>query len=155
MTDIDWKAELRKFEREFEGLPPEPSPAELRERRLAEEEERRRHDAINDGASAWLRLILVIALAVAVQFWPYARVCGLGVSEFVGVEAAVILGGLWVTIHSWRRQVASAHVVAFAIVLYGVAMISLEVLPRTGYAKPDPARPARWSCAERPVSGKG
>jgi hypothetical protein len=149
MTDIDWKTELRKYEREFVGLPPEPSPAELRERRLAEERERQRHDEINDRAGAWLRLLLVLTLSAALSAWPYARGCGAGLYGFLGAEGAVMAGGLWVAIHSWRRRVASAHAIGFVVLLGGAAMAGLEVLPRVGYARPDPTRPSQWACTVR------
>jgi len=49
MGEINWLTELRKIEREFDGLPPEPTPMELRARRAAEqarrEASRRRPDA--------------------------------------------------------------------------------------------------------------
>lgn len=146
MIEIDWKAELRKYEREFEGLPPEPSPAEVHDRHLALVREERRHDEINDSAGAWLRLLLVVALAGALQFWPYARGCGIGLYEFLGAEGTVVLGALWVSMHSWRRRVASVHAIALAMMLGGAAMLSLEIMPRVGYARPDPARPAGWAC---------
>jgi hypothetical protein len=37
MSDVvDWNAELRKIEHEFDGLPPEPSAAQLKAKRAAE-----------------------------------------------------------------------------------------------------------------------
>lgn len=146
MSEIDWNTELRKVERQFQGLPPEPTAEELREWRLAEEREQRRKDEVNGAAAAWTRLFLVIALVGALPFWPYARACGAGLYGFMGAEAAVILGGLWVTRYSWRRRAPWAHMTAFAMVLAGSALLAAEVLPRVGYANPDPARPAGWAC---------
>jgi hypothetical protein len=151
MTEIDWKAELRKYEREFDGLPPEPTAAELRDRRLAEDRAERRREEINGAAGAWLRLCLVIALAGAIRFWPYPRVCGMGLDVFLAAEGAVVLGGVWVAISAWRRRAAWAHALAIVVLLWGAGLISAELLPRVGYAKPDPARPASWACpATRP-----
>ena len=146
MTQIDWNSELRKVEREFEGLPPEPTSEELREWRLTEEREQRRRDAVNGAMGAWTRLLLVIALAGGLYFWPYARACGAGLYGYVGAEGAVILGGMWVAIYSWRRRAARAHATAFVLVLAGMALVGLEVLPRVGYARSDPARSAGWAC---------
>ena len=146
MTQIDWNSELRKVEREFEGLPPEPTSEELREWRLTEEWEQRRRDAVNGAMGAWTRLLLVIALAGGLYFWPYARACGAGLYGYVGAEGAVILGGMWVAIYSWRRRAARAHATAFVLVLAGMALVGLEVLPRVGYARSDPARSAGWAC---------
>lgn len=147
MSEINWKTELRKVEREFSGLPPEPTAEELREWRLASEAEQRRRDELNGAVGAWTRLFLVIALAAGLYFWPYARRCGPGLYGFVGAEAAVIVGGAWVAIYSWRRRAAWAHVAALLTLLGGLALVGLEVLPRIGYATPDPTRPAEWRCA--------
>jgi hypothetical protein len=147
MSDIDWKTELRKVEREFSGLPPEPTAEQLREWRLAAEAEQRRRDELNGAVGAWTRLFLVATLAAGLYFWPYARRCGPGLYGFIGAECAIVLGGAWVAVYSWRRCAARAHVAAFAILLAGLALLALEVLPRVGYAKPDPARPVEWRCA--------
>jgi hypothetical protein len=146
MTHIDWKTELRKVEREFEGLPPEPTAEDLRSWRLAEEREQRRRDEVNGAVGAWTRLFLVISLTAGLYFWPYPRACGAGLGAFLGAESAVVVGGLWVLVYSWRRRAARAHAAAFALALVGVALISLEMLPRTGYAVPDPTRPAQLAC---------
>ncbi len=148
MTDIDWKSELRKVEREFEGLPPEPTAEELRARRLAEEREQRRRLELNGAAAAWTRLLLVVALAVGLYLWPYDRRCGPGLYGFMGAEAIVALGGVWVAIYSWRRRTPRAHAGGFLLALCGAALLAMEVLPREGYARPDAARPARLSCAK-------
>jgi hypothetical protein len=146
MSEIDWKTELRKVEREFSGLPPEPTAEELREWRLAEEQEQRRRDEVNGAVAAWTRLFLVIALAGGLYFWPYARSCGAGLYGYVGAEVAVIVGGIWVAMYSWRRRTPWAHATAVLMLLVGVALVGAEVLPRTGYANPDPARPPQLSC---------
>ena len=146
MSDIDWKTELRKVDREFSGLPPEPTAEQLREWRLAAEAEQRRRDELNGSVGAWTRLFLVVALTAGLYFWPYARRCGPGLYGFLGAEAAVIVGGAWVAIYSWRRRAARAHVAALATLLVGLMLVGLEVLPRIGYARADPAR-AEWRCA--------
>jgi hypothetical protein len=147
MSEINWKTELRKVEREFSGLPPEPTAEELRAWRLAAEAEQRHRDELNGAVGAWTRLFLVIALAAGLYFWPYASRCGVGLYGFVGAEAAVIVGGAWVAIYSWRRRAAWAHITAILTLLAGIAFVGLEVLPRVGYAKPDPTRPVEWGCA--------
>jgi hypothetical protein len=88
----------------------------------------------------------VIALAAGLYYWPYARSCGLGLYGYVGAECAVIVGGLWVMVYSWRRRAGRAHTTAFLVALVGVALVAVEVLPRIGYAMPDPARPPAWGC---------
>ena len=68
MSEIDWATELKKIEREYDGLPPEPTLAELTRRRAAErrEQERLRDSSLKVGA--WGRAMLVLALAAAINF---------------------------------------------------------------------------------------
>ena len=146
MTDIDWKSELRKAERQFDGLPPEPTAEELRRWRLEAEREQRRRDEVNGAVGAWTRLCLVIALTAALYFWPYARTCGAGLYGLLGAELAVVLGGAWVAIYAWRRRTGRAHVAACVLALVGISLIAVEMLPRIGYARPDRSRPSRMSC---------
>jgi hypothetical protein len=152
MSEINWKTELRKVERQFVGLPPEPTAEDVRQWREDHEREERRRDDLNGAVGAWTRLFLVVSLVGALYFWPYARACGVGLYGYLGAESAVLLGGLWVTIYSWRRRAARAHLTAVALVLAGMGLMSLEILPRVGYAMPDPSRPAGWGC---PAVGRG
>jgi hypothetical protein len=146
VSEIDWKTELRKTERQFSGLPPEPTAEDIRLWRIQEEEERRRRDALNSSVGAWTRLLLVIALAAGLSFWPYARSCGLGLYGFLGAESAVVIGAAWVAGYSWRRRAGRAHIASFMVLLAGIGMLGLEVLPRVGYAKTNPLQPATWPC---------
>ena len=147
MTQIDWKSELRKVERQASGLPPEPTAEDIRRWRLEEAREKRRREELEGGVGSWTRLLLVAALAGALHSWPYARACGSGLFAFMGAATLVTLGGVWVLAYSWRRRAVRAHLAAFAVALWGVAILAVEVLPRVGYANPDPARPTAWSCA--------
>lgn len=148
MSEIDWKTELRKTEREFSGLPPEPTAEDIRLWRIQEEAEQRRRASLNSAVGAWTRLLLVVALAAGLSFWPYARACGLGLYGFLGAECAVVIGGAWVAVYSWRRRAGRAHIASFVMLLVGIGMLGLEVLPRVGYAKTNPLQPAAWACVE-------
>ena len=153
MSDVvDWNAELRKIEREFDGLPPEPSAAQLKAKRAAErrEEERRRDRAAKLGVQA--RVALVALLAAAIVFWPYRRECGPGLFAYMGAEGMVIAGGLWLMVCTWRNRMAKTHGVALVMILWGLVLVGHQVLPRVGYAKTDPAKPSQWVCAA-PASG--
>ena len=151
MSEIDWKTELRKTEREFSGLPPEPTAEDIRLWRIQEEAEQRRRSALNGAVGAWTRLLLVIALAAGLSFWPYARACGAGLYGFLAAECAVVIGGAWVAAYSWRRRAGRAHMASFVMLLVGIGMLALEVLPRVGYAKANPLQPPTWAC----VAGAG
>jgi len=148
-TEIDWPTELRKFEREFDGLPPEPSPARARARKEAERRAQERMEARIMALGTVARLLLVATLAGAVVLWPYRHDCGRHLIGFLGVEGTIVVGGLWVAICTWRRRMAIMHALAMLLVLWGLALIAAEVLPRVGYAKVDPAHPPRWGCAAR------
>jgi cytochrome bd-type quinol oxidase subunit 2 len=146
MSEIDWSVELRKIEREFDGLPRELSPAEQRERREAEERARQSAQHAAAAFGAWVRLLLVVILAGAINFWPYAHACGPGLVAYMGAELVILAGGAWVAVRAWQRRTGAAHTVAFAMALWGCALLAAEVLPRIGYAKVDPLAPPSWSC---------
>jgi hypothetical protein len=148
MSDVDWNAELRKIEREFDGLPPEPTPAEVRARRASEQraEKRRKERAMVLGVH--VRLALVVALAGAIIFWPYPRNCGPGLFAFMAAQAVIVGGGLWLMACTWRSRMAKTHGASLVLILWGLALLGHQILPRIGYAKTDPSRPATWWCAE-------
>jgi hypothetical protein len=146
MSSINWDRELAKLEREFDGLPPEPSPVDVRERRVV-------GPGVSGRASTlgvWARLALVATLAGALAFWPYARGCGPGLFAFLGAGAMIVFGGIWVSACTWRSRMGFAHTLAFGLVLAGLAVVGYQVLPRIGYAKVDPANPPHWQCVSPP-----
>ena len=148
MVDNDWSTKLKKIEREFQGLPPEPSPAfkkmQSEEERRAQERAKQRVAAMGAGA----RLILVFALFGALTIWPYANDCGFGLFSYIGAEAAIVAGGLWVAFTTWRARLAKMHALSLLIVLLGLILIAADVLPRTGYATVDPKHPPQLWCPE-------
>ena len=148
MIDNDWSTKLKNIEREFDGLPPEPSPAfkkmQSEEERRAQERAQQRTAAIGAGA----RLILVFALFGALAIWPYANHCGAGWFGYVGAEAVIVAGGLWVAFTTWRHRLPKMHALSLVIVLVGLILIASEVLPRTGYASVDPKNPPQLWCPE-------
>jgi hypothetical protein len=147
MSEIDWNVELRKVERAFDGLPPEPTPEELRAQRAAAQRARQRREESAVAFGAWARLLLVTALAGALYSWPYPRMCGPGLVAYLGAEALIVLGGLWVAVCTWRSRMAKTHGLALMMVLLGLGLLQADVLPRIGYAKVDAANPPRWRCA--------
>jgi hypothetical protein len=148
LADDDWSTKLKKIDREFQGLPPEPSPAfkkmQSEEERRAQERAKQRVAAIGAGA----RLILVFALFGALAVWPYENACGSGLFGYLGAEAAIVAGGLWVAFTTWRARLAKMHTFSLLIVLVGLALIAAEVLPRAGYARIDPKHPPVFLCPE-------
>lgn len=146
MSVIDWNSELRKIEREFDGLPPDPTTPEGRDRRAIERRQKERIAQQAAAVEAWIKLLLVAALALALNWWPYPRSCGTGLYAFLGAEGVVVIGGLWAAAATWRARMPRTHALAMAAMLWGAGLLAIEVLPRIGYAKPDPGRPPGWTC---------
>ena len=95
------------------------------------------------GAMAtWLRVLLVLAFAIAVPFWPYPRECGINLFLYLGVTTLLVVAGLWGAANSWNRRLGTAHVLSLLTVVWGLALVAAEVLPRVGYA----AHQSRWMC---------
>ena len=159
MPDNDWSTQLKKIEREFNGLPPEPSPAF---KKMQSEEERRAQERTQQRAAmigAGARLVLVFALFGALIIWPYAKQCGTGWFGYVGTEAVIVAGGLWVAFTTWRYRLPKMHALSLLIILVGLVLIAAQVLPRTGYAIVDPRNPPQVWCPETntpvPPTGSG
>jgi hypothetical protein len=91
-----------------------------------------------------LRLLLAVGLGVAIVFWPYANRCGLGLAGYLAAVLAVAGAGWWTAVTTWRARAGRAHVVALALVAWGLILTAIEILPRVGYAT-DPAR-ISWGC---------
>ena len=143
MAEMDWKTKLKEIEREYDGLPPEPSPSSQKAKRAAEQ-------AAKDRVSRrWVlvRMVLVAALSVAIVFWPYNASCGLELSGYLAAISTVALGGLWIAVLSWHHRMPVTHALSMVVVVWGMAMAAREILPRAGYAKPDAAR-SSWRCAQ-------
>ena len=144
---VDWNVELRRIERQFDGLPPEPSASVVkarkeREQRLREQVERR-VAMISGGA----RLLLVASLVVALQWWPYGASCGPSLAGFLAAVSLVAVGGLWAGWYSWRHRLAIHHVLAMLLVVTGLALVAAQVLPRLGYATVVGVEATSWTCS--------
>ncbi|HSY83950.1 MAG TPA: hypothetical protein VK807_19465 [Gemmatimonadaceae bacterium] len=147
---INWTSELKRIERAFDGLPPlppVPSPAQLKARRASERRtlertlERQERTAMIVGTGG--RFVLVFALAMAINFWPYGHACGFGLFTYLFAELLIIIGGLWTVAWTWRHRMVRGHAVAMVMVLWGIALVAAQVLPRVGYA----AEAAKWWCS--------
>lgn len=95
----------------------------------------------------WLKVGLgvLIGIGVAPGVWPYTHGCGLRVIFFLLGVTTVIAAGAWASVSSWRRRLGFAHVISQVLIIWGVLLLTREVLPRVG------ARPqAPWLCPDLP-----
>ncbi|HKG94189.1 MAG TPA: hypothetical protein VKA84_19920 [Gemmatimonadaceae bacterium] len=146
MSDRNWDKELSKIDKQLESVSDEalfptkgaPTPAA-----------KAQTSAVQQSTRTWgafARLALAVLLGVAMLFWPYSARCGPGLAAYLGAVAAVVGGGIWSAVWTWRHRTSRAHTLSLLIVLWGLVLAALEVLPRVGYAKPDMNHPAIWSC---------
>ena len=144
--DRDWNKELSKIDRQLESIsddalfPQKPGAPAAQQAQVT---------AQRTGTRTWgvfLRLALATALGVAVLFWPYDSRCGIKLAGYLLATGVVAIGGVWSAVWSWRHRSGRAHVLALLLVLWGGILTAMEVLPRIGYAKEDPLRPAGWVC---------
>ena len=147
MGEIDWDTELRKIEREYSGLPPEPSPSQQKAKREMERAAAERRAQRRGQLGVYVRLVPVLTLSGALLFWPYPTRCGTHLYAFLGAIGATALAGLWLVALTWKWRMPLTHALAMAIVAWGALVAGREVLPRVGYARADAARPAGFSCA--------
>ena len=137
MDQIDWKAELRKIEREYDGLPPEPAlpnpPAEIKGQKLANIRVREQAERKVMLFAASARLALVGSLLGALWWWPYANSCGFGLAAFLSAKTMIVVGGMWGAVFAWRNRLVTSHTIAVAFVFTGLALLAADVLPRLGY----------------------
>jgi hypothetical protein len=93
----------------------------------------------------WARVILglLVAIGVAPGIWPYTHGCGLRLIFYLAGVATVMAAGLWSSISSWKRRLAVAHIVSQVLIIWGVLLLTREVLPRVG-AKAQ----AIWLCPD-------
>ena len=146
LSEINWAVELRKIEREYDGLPPEPSPTEVRQRRESERKEREHQEARAASFGAYFRLTLILGLAVSIAAWPYPTTCGLSVWGYLSALAVLVAGGIWTLAATWQCRAPWRHGVTLLVILWALTLGASEVLPRVGYAMPAPGRPTSWSC---------
>jgi hypothetical protein len=151
----DWDKELRKIDQQLESLsddallptqkgkPGRPSKAAPAAPPAADAAPPPRKTTT---LGVLARLVLAIGLGVAIMFWPYSTKCGLGLFGYLAASLVIIVAGGWSAIWTWRHRSATGHVLSLLLILWGGLLAAQQVLPRVGYAKPDPVHPAIWMC---------
>src|SRR5581483_851764 len=151
----DWDAEMAKIDRQIAAT----SPDKLAAMADAQPAERKALPAPKSAGgavkqqhqhrplAAWARLLLGLALGVGMVFWPYPARCGPWLGLYLLGVTVLTAGGVWASIWTWRHRTPRAHVLALLLILEGLVLAGLQILPKTGYAKPDAGHPATWSCS--------
>ena len=98
------------------------------------------------GTWAKVALGLLVAIGVAPGVWPYSHGCGLRLIFYLLGVTTVIAAALWASISSWKRRLGFAHVVSQILIVWGILLMTREVLPRLG-----PKAEALWLCPDVPL----
>ena len=147
MADRDWDFELKKIDKQLESvsdrelLSPAMPPATP-----AEKAALTKKHASTQTFGVFARLILAVLLGIGMFFWPYVSRCGLGLFAYLGAVLVLLVAGGWSAIWAWRHHAGRAHLLALLLILWGLVLGAIEVLPRTGYAKPSAQHPEGWVC---------
>lgn len=96
--------------------------------------------------SSWVKVIIAVAAAVGLMFWPWPARCGTPLIGFTAATGGVALLGIWSAVGTWRHRLGLAHFASLLVVLWGIVLGARETLPRVGYAIPTLARPGGWTC---------
>ena len=147
MSQIDWGVELRKIERQFDGLPPERTRTQIRLQKIKELAAKERFDERLALVGIWARLVLVGALATSLYWWPYGRDCGFPLAAFLISQMMVIVGGLTIAIRTWRDRIAWAFLGSALFIVGAWTVLALHTLPRLGFPMA-PSTSVGWSCPE-------
>jgi hypothetical protein len=143
----DWSKELAKIDKQLESVSDEALLSSTRAKTTAERERIKEEQRTTNTFGVFARLLLAIALGIAMLFWPYAIHCGIGLFFYLFATGVVVTSGVWTAIWTWRHRSASGHVLSLLLILWGIILGATQILPRTGYAKPDAAHPAQWMCS--------
>lgn len=154
MPDRDWDKELAKVDKQIASLSDEkliaPSaPAAvppLKATAVGGKPVAAGEPRATTNIGVFARLALSVLLGVGMVLWPYEARCGAGLAAYLAAVVVVVASGVWSSVWTWRHRASRAHTLSLLIVLWGLILGSIEVLPRVGYARPDAAHPAMWTC---------
>jgi hypothetical protein len=160
MADRNWDKELAKVDKQLAslsdeqllGAPPAAAPVALPKDAGRKPAKTQAAPTVSAGPKetsaigVYGRLVLAMAVGAAMYIWPYPAKCGVGLAGYLAAVGVVIAGGLWATVWTWRHRAARAHTLSLLVVFWGLVLAGIQVLPRTGYAKPDANHPAAWLC---------
>lgn len=143
----NWDAELKKIDQQLESMSDSALiPAASRTATPAARAEVVAERVATRTWPAFLRLALATALGIGILFWPYPKPCGVQLYAYLAAVSAVVIGGLWSSVWTWKHRTARAHMLSLLLVVWGLVLGAIEVLPHAKYARLDTARPEGWAC---------
>ncbi|MBC7788684.1 MAG: hypothetical protein H7Z74_01950 [Anaerolineae bacterium] len=101
------------------------------------------------GWTVYLRVLIALGLAVGILFWPHATYpirCGPNLFLYLGGTALITVAGMWSGLWTWRHRAGAAHVASLVVIAWGIGLAATQILPRSGYARPDLNHPTTWFC---------
>ena len=142
MSDRDWAKEMADIDKQLESVSDQQLFPEKKGAAPAEKKAVAGDRAVATSWPAIVRLLLATALGVAILFWPYDERCVIGLAGYLFAVAAVVGGGVWSAVWTWRHRTGRAHALSILLLVWGLTLGATEVLPRIGYAK----QALSWSC---------
>ena len=146
MPDRDWDKELEKIDSKLESISDEQM---FPTGKAVTSGERAQVAAVQKRTStlaAVARLLLATALGVGIMFWPYSAKCGVGLAGYLAAVSVLGVAGAWSAVWTWRHRTSRAHILSLLLILWSLVLAGVEILPRSGYAKPTLDHPAGWKC---------
>jgi len=150
MSAKDWDKEMAKLDKQPESISDYAliTPATTKGAKAPIEKERAGEvKRTTSTFGVFARLVLVVALGLAMLAWPYSHRCGPGLFAYLFASAIVVIGGGWTAIWTWRHRSAQAHILSLLLIVWGIVLATVEILPRVGYAAPSASHPATWMCS--------
>ena len=101
-----------------------------------------------DRFGTWAKVALgvLVGIGIAPGVWPYSHGCGLRLMFYLLGVTTVIAAGLWASVSSWKRRLGFAHLVSQILIIWGILLMTREVLPRVG-ARAE----TLWLCPDVPL----
>jgi hypothetical protein len=153
--DRDWDKEMAEVDRLLKKLP--AADPTLGRASGGEPTVRRPAAAPGSGGGApsardrigtWVKVALgvLVGIGIAPGVWPYSHGCGLRLIFYLGGVTTVIAAGLWASLSSWKRRLGFAHVVSQILIVWGILLMTREILPRVGEKAA-----TLWLCPDVPL----
>jgi hypothetical protein len=87
-----------------------------------------------DTLSVRMFVALGVVLGAAMPHWPYANAWSWGLMTYLAAVMLVVVTGIWGAKLSWDARLPAAHTVAIGTVIWGMALLAAEAVPRIVYA---------------------